>query len=200
MDSEALNRKAMKWGTRQAERKNGALSPHFPFLSVLQRNIVASTGVGRSAPNFSWKLDSTHMLPKRVGFYAWLLFFGVCLSIQACGSGRSGQSVSSQDSACTDEEVVSAIQGNGGKFIFSISELKEFLSKYRVCEFRKNVDVPVFTIKNIEYKLRYDVKIKTKSEGGNLYGCVERILDAFPPDNGIVCFGQGHEGWRKVDG
>ncbi|UVC15708.1 hypothetical protein [Mesorhizobium onobrychidis] len=170
------------------------------FLSVLQRNIVASTGVGRCAPNFSWKLDSTHMRPKRVGFYAWLLLFGVCLSIQACGSGRSGQSVSSQDSACTGEEVVGAIQGNGGKFIFSISELKAFLSKYKVCEFRKNLDVPIFTRKNIEFTLPYDVKIKTKSEGGNLSGCVERRLDAFPPDRYIVCFGQGHDGWRKVEG
>lgn len=149
---------------------------------------------------FPWKLDSTHMRPKRVGFYAWLLVFGVCLSLQACGSGRSGQSVSSQDSACTGEEVVSAIQGNGGKFIFSISELKAFLLKYKVCEFRKNVEVPIFTRKNIEFKLRHDVKIKTKSEGGNLSGCVERRLDAFPPERYIVCFGQGHEGWRKVDG
>ncbi|TIM32757.1 MAG: hypothetical protein E5Y63_02755 [Mesorhizobium sp.] len=95
---------------------------------------------------------------------------------------------------------MSAIQGNGGKFIFSISELKAFLLKYKVCEFRKNVEVPIFTRKNIEFKLRHDVKIKTKSEGGNLSGCVERRLDAFPPERYIVCFGQGHEGWRKVDG
>jgi hypothetical protein len=89
------------------------------------------------------------MRPKRVGFYAWLLVFGVCLSIQACGSGRSGQSVFSQDSACTGEEVVSAIQDNGGKLIFSISELKTFLSKYKVCEFSKNVEIPIFTRKYI---------------------------------------------------
>jgi hypothetical protein len=140
------------------------------------------------------------MRPKRVGFYAWLLLFGVCLSIQACGSGRSGQSVSSQDSACTDEEVVNTIQGNRGKFIYSMSELKSFLSEYKVCKFHENLEVPIFTKKNIEFTLRHDVKINTKSERGNLSGCVERRLDAFPPERYIVCFGQGHEGWRKVDG